>query len=306
MNEDVHMNMTCVSSELKPSLQGLKLSNHPYSRGSRDVASMDLTPRQLDILTAARTRGRVAVDGLASAYAVTPQTIRRDLNDLCARGLLARIHGGAVPARSVSNVTYDQRRGLAADEKQRIGLAAAGLIPNNCSVIINIGTTTEQVARALYDHKDLVVISNNINVINILSGSPRKELIMAGGTVRQSDGGVVGEAAVEFIRQFKADYAVVGASALDQDGAVLDFDIREVSVARTIIANARQTILVADASKFRRTASVRICDISDVAAFVTDAAPPPTVERICREAGIELIVAQQAEPADNPVGHVMA
>jgi len=255
---------------------------------------MENSPRQLEILATARTRGRVAVDGLAEEFDVTPQTIRRDLNDLCSRGLLARVHGGAVPARSVSNVTYEQRRGLAADEKQSIGLAAAGLIPNNCSVIINIGTTTEQVARALYDHKDLMVISNNINVINILSGSPRKELVLAGGTVRQSDGGVVGEAAVEFIRQFKADYAVIGASALDKEGAVLDFDIREVSVARTIIANARQTILVADVGKFRRSASVRICEISDVAAFVTDAPPPPSFREICLRDGVELIVADSS------------
>lgn len=253
---------------------------------------MENTPRQIEILTAARTRGRVSVDGLAADYDVSPQTIRRDLNDLCGRGLLARVHGGAVPARSVSNVTYEQRRGIAAPGKQRIGPAAAGLIPDNCSVIINIGTTTEQVARALYNHRDLVVVSNNINVINILSGSPRKDLILAGGSVRQSDGGIVGEAAVEFIRQFKVDYAVIGASALDEDGAVLDFDIREVSVARTIIANARQTILVCDASKFGRSAPVRICEISDVAAFVTDEEPPPRFAELCAAAGVETIVAK--------------
>lgn len=256
---------------------------------------MELSPRQSEILAAARTRGRVSVDQLASTFEVTPQTIRRDLNDLCTRGLLARVHGGAVPARSVSNVTYDQRRGLAASAKQNIGLAAARLIPNNCSVIINIGTTTEQVARALYDHRDLIVISNNINVINILSGSPRKDLILAGGTVRQTDGGIVGEAAVEFMGQFKADYAVIGASSLDKDGSVLDFDIREVSVARTIVKSARQTILVADNSKFGRTASVRVCNITDVASFVTDAPPPPAFREMCRAQGVDVIVASNED-----------
>lgn len=252
---------------------------------------MEMPRRHADIMASARSRGRVLVDVLAAEHGVTPQTIRRDLNDLCARGLLARVHGGAVPAHSVSNVAYGLRRELAGPEKRRIGLAAACLVSNDCSLFINIGTTTEQVARALYGHTDLVIVSNNINVINILSGSPGKELILAGGTVRQSDGGIVGAAAAEFIRQFKVDYAVIGASALDEDGTVLDFDIREVSVARTIIANARQTILVSDASKFGRSAPVRICSIGDLSAFVTDAPPPPAFREACQAGNVDLIVA---------------
>ncbi|VAW16223.1 Glycerol-3-phosphate regulon repressor GlpR [hydrothermal vent metagenome] len=252
---------------------------------------MEIPPRQNEILARARAKGRVAVEELASRHRVTPQTIRRDLNDLCQRGLLARIHGGAVPANSVSNFGYADRRELASDEKRRIGLAAAALVPANCSLIINIGTTTEQVARSLYDRENLVVITNNINVINILSGSRHKELILAGGTVRQSDGGIVGEAAVDFIRQFKVDYAIVGASALDEDGAILDFDHREVSVARTIIENARKVILVSDRGKFERTAPMRICDISVIDHFVTDAPPPPRFWRACQRHDVDVKIA---------------
>ena len=251
----------------------------------------ELTARQNEILQAARIRGRVGVDALASDHEVTPQTIRRDLNELCARGLLARVHGGAVPATSVSNVGYEDRRGLAAEGKRRIGSAAADLIPDNSSVIINIGTTTEQVARALYDRRDLMVVTNNINVVNILSGSARKELILAGGVVRQSDGGIVGEAAVAFIRQFKVDCAVIGASALDEDGAILDFDLREVSVARAIIENARRTILVADYLKFGRTAPVRICALAAIDIFVTDREPPPRFRTACAAAGTDIVIA---------------
>ena len=254
---------------------------------------LELTPRQSEILQVARTDGRVGVDALAAQYEVTPQTIRRDLNDLCARGLLARVHGGAVPANSVSNVAYEDRRGLAAEEKRRIGVAAAALIPDNSSVILNIGTTTEQVARALYDRRDLMVVTNNINVVNILSGSPRKELILAGGTVRQSDGGIVGEAAVGFIRQFKVDCAVIGASALDEDGAILDFDQREVSVARAIIENARRTILVCDHMKFERTAPMRICPLFAIDQFVTDREPPQRFRAACAGAGTEIVIAPE-------------
>lgn len=252
---------------------------------------MDMSSRQRDILAAARRQGRVSVDGLAAAFAVTPQTIRRDLNELCQRGLLARIHGGAVPANSVSNVAYEARRNLMAAEKARIGAAAAALIPDNSSLIINIGTTTEQVARALYSHRDLVVITNNINVVNILSGSPRKELILAGGVVRQSDGGIVGEAAVAFIRQFRVDCAVIGASALDEDGTVLDYDYREVLVARAIIENARRTILVCDHQKFERSAPVRICDLAQIDMFVTDQPPPGPFLAACAAHDVEVVVA---------------
>jgi len=261
---------------------------------------MEIPPRHNDILARARANGKVSVDELALAYNVTPQTVRRDMKDLCKRGLLARIHGGAVPANSVSNFGYADRRELASDEKMRIGLVAASLIPDNCSLIINIGTTTEQVARSLYDRTNLVVITNNINVINILSGSPQKELVLAGGMVRQSDGGVVGEAAVDFIRQFKVDYAVIGASALDEDGAILDFDYREVTVARTIIANARKIVLVADGSKFERTAPMRIGDISLVDHFVTDREPPEKFQTACRQNGVDIkVVATASELSQN-------
>ena len=256
--------------------------------------NMNISDRQNDILTAARNQGRVLVESLAASFEVTPQTIRRDLNELCHRGLLARVHGGAMPANSVSNVGYEDRRHLYASEKRLIGAAAAAQIPANSSLIINIGTTTEQVACALYNHRDLVVITNNINVVNILNGSPAKELILAGGVVRQTDGGIVGEATVEFIRQFRVDCAVIGASSLGEDGSVLDYDYREVLVARAIIANARRTILVADHQKFERSAPVRICDLSKIDIFVTDHPPPAQFMDACALNGVEVVVAEES------------
>ena len=127
----------------------------------------------------------------------------------------------------------------------------ARLIPDRASLFVNIGTTTEAVSDALLDHEGLMVITNNINVANRMRVYPSLEVIIAGGVVRGSDGGVVGEAAVDFIRQFKVDYAVIGVSSIDPDGALYDFDFREVKVAQAIIANARHVILVSDSTKFR-------------------------------------------------------
>ena len=252
------------------------------------------TPRQSDIVTLARTEGKVSVDDLAERFTVTPQTIRKDLNDLCDSGLLQRFHGGAVLASGVANFGYEARRQLATDEKRRIGLKAASLIPDNSSLLINIGTTTEQVATALRGRAGLMVITNNMNVVNILQGYDAIEIIVAGGVVRHSDGGVVGEAAVDFIRQFKADYAIIGTSAIDEDGALLDFDYREVKVAKAIMDCARQSILVADSMKLERTAPVRIGHISQLDYFVTDADPPARLRQICQDHAVQIEVADAA------------
>lgn len=254
---------------------------------------MELSSRQRIILDDAREIGRVTVEGLAARHTVTPQTIRRDLNELCARGLLSRVHGGAVPAHTASNFGYMERRALAAAEKRRIGRTAAALIPEGCSLLMNIGTTVEQVARSIAERRNLVVITNNINVVNILSGSPGAEVIVAGGVVRASDGGVVGDATVDFISQFKVDIAVIGGSALDPDGSILDFDTREVKVAQAILQNARRTILVADAMKFARSAPVRIAHVSAVDDLVTDRPPPEDFAQICAASDVAIHIASE-------------
>lgn len=252
---------------------------------------MELTDRQAEIHAHLLRVGRVEVDDLAARFDVTTQTIRRDLNTLCDHGLAARIHGGARALNTIANVGYEERRTLSSAAKAAIGARVAALIPDSCSVMLNIGTTTEQVAHALARHDDLVVISNNVNVINSLIGGRAKELILAGGVVRPTDGAIVGEAAVEFISRFKADFAVIGASALDEDGAVLDFDAREVSVARAILRNARRRILVADALKFERSAPVRICEIAEIDVFVTDRRPPEAFMAAAAAGETEVIVA---------------
>ncbi len=250
---------------------------------------MFFSPRQIEIIDLAKSEGRVLVEELAARFSVTPQTIRKDLNDLCEAKALNRIHGGAIFPSGTENVRYEARRSIAASEKQAIGRAAAELIPDKSSLFINIGTTTEAVGEALLDHHELMVITNNINVANRLRIFPSIEVVITGGVVRGTDGGIVGEAAVDFIRQFKVDFAVIGVSAIDNDGALLDYDFREVKVAQAIIANARHVILVTDSSKFDRTAPVRIGHLSQVHTFITDHCPVPAIKVICRENEVNLI-----------------
>lgn len=250
---------------------------------------MYLSPRHAKILELAKAHDRVLVDDLALRFDVSPQTIRKDLNELCEHRKLTRIHGGAEFPSGSANVQYEQRRRIAAAEKVAIGKAAAALIPDHASLFINIGTTTEAVSEALLANDGLMVITNNINVANVMRVYPKFEVVMAGGVVRSTDGGIVGEAAVDFINQFKVDYAVIGASAIDADGALLDFDFREVKVAQAIVKNARHVILVSDSTKFECTAPVRIAHISQVDTFVTDSCDSDKIRKLCDENEVQLI-----------------
>ncbi len=249
-----------------------------------------ISPRQTDIMNMLRQDGRVGVEELAAKFNVSPQTIRKDLNELGEQDLLQRVHGGAVLSSGVKNFEYEARRLLAVEEKRHIGVLAASLIPDNCTLLINIGTTTEQVAMALRGKEGMMAITNNINVVNILSGTPGFEVIVAGGVVRPTDGGVIGEATVDFIKQFKVDYAVIGASALDEDGSLLDYDYREVKVAQAIIENARKTILVVDSMKLERSAPVRIGHLSQMDFIVTDQALPKKLREVCAENDVTIKV----------------
>ena len=240
---------------------------------------MNLPPRQQNILDLVRERGYLSIEELAQQFAVTPQTIRRDINQLAEQNLLRRYHGGAAWDSSIENTAYNTRADQMRDEKQRIADAIAAHIPDNASLFINIGTTTEAIARALLGHRNLKVISNNLHVASILAGKDDFEVLIAGGTVR-SDGGVVGQAAVDFIEQFRVDFAVVGISGIDEDGSLLDFDYQEVRVSRAIIDNARQVFLAADSSKFGRNAMVRLGPISLVNRVFTDSPPPAAVARL--------------------------
>jgi len=135
-------------------------------------------------------------------------------------------------------------------------------------------------------------VPSSPRVSNILSGVPDIEIVLAGGVVRHTDGGIVGEATVDFIRQFKVDLAIIGTSAIDADGSLLDYDYREVRVTQAIIENARRTVLVADAMKFERTAPVRIAHLTQLDAIVTDQPLPDTLAAVCAEADVNVRLAE--------------
>ena len=250
--------------------------------------------RRADIVELVRQRGFVSIEALAQRFAVTPQTIRRDINSLCDQAVLQRHHGGAALASSVENLAYPDRQVLCSEEKRRIAQLVAAHIPDHASLFINIGTTTEEIARHLLHHVGLRVITNNLHVAALLCGKPDFQVTVAGGVVRARDRGIVGEATIDLIRQFRVDFGVIGISGIDLDGTLLDFDYQEVRVAQAIIANSRQVFLAADHTKFGRNALVRLGAVEDVDALFTDAQPPAALRERIDAAEVALHVAGTA------------
>ena len=261
---------------------------------------MHANPRQLKLLELVRERGSASVEQLAAACGVTLQTVRRDVQRLADEHLLLRFHGGV----RVPGLHSGEHRPRAARIAARGGQGAhcqsgrGRRLPNDCSLIINIGTTTEAIAKALLGHRGLRVITNNLNVAAILSGNPHCEVIVAGGVVRTRDRGIVGEAAVDFIGQFMVDIALIGVSGIEADGSLRDFDLREVKVAQTIIAHAREVWLAADASKFNRPAMVQLATLHQIDRLFTDAEPPEPFPALLADAQVSLRGGCSAGSAD--------
>jgi DeoR family glycerol-3-phosphate regulon repressor len=254
-----------------------------------DAPAHSFSRRQSDIIALLRESGRVTVEELAAQFDVSPQTIRRDLNEMSEARVITRVHGGAIIASTVENLAYDARKLVAQPHKRLIGEAAARLIADHSSLFINIGTTTEEVARALATRSGLLVITNNLNVATELYRNRSIDVIITGGSVRPTDGGIVGATTVDLIRQFRVDTAVIGISAIDEDGVLLDYDIREVHVSRAIIENARRVILVTDSSKFSRSAPARLATLADIDILVTDHLPSPAIAALCRAHEVEVV-----------------
>ncbi|WP_422050976.1 DeoR/GlpR family DNA-binding transcription regulator [Shimia sp.] len=243
--------------------------------------------RDREILEIARTEGKVTVEGLAAHFDVTVQTIRRDLTQLANAGRLERVHGGAVLPSGVRNIAYEERSRVNAEAKAAMAQACAAEIPNGSALFINIGTSTEALARALLGHDGLLVVTNNLNVAQILSGNERCDVLLTGGKPRPEDGGLVGPIAERMVRDFAFDYAILGCSAISADGAAYDFAMDEIAVSQAAHLGARETWLLADHSKFQRNAPARILDFAEVDRLFTDALPE-ALQAICAEKTIRV------------------
>ncbi|EGK4299249.1 DeoR family transcriptional regulator [Salmonella enterica subsp. enterica serovar Dublin] len=231
---------------------------------------MKQTQRHDAIIELVKKQGYVSTEELVEHFSVSPQTIRRDLNDLAEQNMILRHHGGAALPSSSVNTPWHDRKATQTEEKERIARKVAAQIPNGSTLFIDIGTTPEAVAHALLGHSNLRIVTNNLNVANTLMAKEDFRIILAGGELRSRDGGIL------------------GISGIDSDGSLLEFDYHEVRTKRAIIENSRHVMLVVDHSKFGRNAMVNMGSISMVDAVYTDTLPPPGVMQVLTENHIQL------------------
>lgn len=239
--------------------------------------------RQSEILRALLGTGRVAVDELAARLDVSSATIRRDLAGLERRGLLRRIHGGAVPVEPMLYEPFrhlssfqEQERQLA-DEKRRIALAAAELVSEGDTIAIGAGTTTTQVARALRHRGGVTVITNAVNVAMELSNRNDLRVAVTGGFLSGDWFALVGAPAVAGAREMFVDWAFVGVDGVDPEHGLTTNYPEQAAVHRAFFEQARQRVVVADHRKLGRTGTSRIWPTADLSTIVTDRGAPDDV-----------------------------
>ena len=258
------------------------------------MKNFEPSKRQTSILQMVEDFGFVATEAMVTKFAVTPQTIRRDLNELSEHGLLTRFHGGAGQVKSAENPPYKDRLQTGVEAKRRIATATAELIPNGASIFLSTGTTIEAIAEALLGHENLHIFTNNLHVARILTQNNSFQIIVSCGTVRHSDGGIVGSSSDDFIKDFRMDIGIVGISGVDEDGSLLEYDPQEVKTAKTILQNSQKVIMVADRHKFGRRAMNRVGHIRELDVIITDSAPDPHFKTICEAEAIDIIIADAA------------
>ncbi len=248
--------------------------------------------RQASILQMVDEFGFVATEAMVTEFDVTPQTIRRDLNELSEHGLLSRFHGGAGQVKSAENPPYKDRLQTGVEAKRKIAAATAALIPNGASIFLSTGTTIEAIAEALLGHEKLHVFTNNLHVARILTQNESFQIIVSCGQVRHSDGGIIGSSSDDFIGDFRMDIGIVGISGIDEDGSLLEYDPQEVKTAKTILRNSQKVIMVADRHKFGRRAMNRVGHVRELDVIITDSNLDPHFRNICAAENIDIVVSE--------------
>ncbi|UUX49901.1 DeoR/GlpR family DNA-binding transcription regulator [Nisaea acidiphila] len=253
--------------------------------------SSNASRRRAEITEMVRAAGYQSIIDLAERFAVTEQTIRRDVNQLCDGGLLRRRHGGVELPSPNANIDFDQRMILNAGAKARIAAAVASRIPDGASLAVSIGTTPEMVVRALRSHTGLRIVTNNIAAALTASASPTFEVTIAGGRIRPEGRDVLGQQVEQFFSAYKVDYGLFGVGGVDPDGSLLDFTEDEIRAREVISQNCRTKVVVLDHTKFGRAAYVRGGHIADADLVFCDVQPPAEISEMIRDAGHELIIA---------------
>jgi DeoR family fructose operon transcriptional repressor len=254
--------------------------------------------RRRRILTSLERSAAITTDRFAADLGVSPETVRRDLIELERRGMLRRVHGGAASLAELAlqESSYGERVHEQSEAKRAIGAAAAALVASGQTIVIDVGTTSFEVARALRHDLHATIATPSLLVAAELATRPHVQVLVAGGRVRPGDLACSGAETVDFFRDLHTDIAFLGSGAISSTAGLTDYHRDEVPTKRVIIANAKQAFVLADSSKFDRAARYRVCELSDLDGIVTDAPLPPGPEWATHTMRMSVVAASAADP----------
>ena len=257
---------------------------------------MRLQKRQNEILASVKSRGACSIVELAKQLKVSDETIRRNIKPLVCEGLIEKVHGGIILSQKQEpEQPFEKRMNERAEAKKLISVLVAGIIKDGDSIMLDTGSTTAYVARALGEHRNLSVVTNCTEIARTLAREASNRVHLCGGALRADDWATFGSAAIDFVRQFHANYAILSIGAVTDEGAFMDYHLEEAEFSRAVIAQAKKTIVVADHSKFGNSNFTRVCDIDQVDMVVVDRPPPVDIAARFDEAGVVVIDGQQRQ-----------
>ncbi|MGZ8179861.1 DeoR/GlpR family DNA-binding transcription regulator [Williamsia sp. SKLECPSW1] len=250
--------------------------------------------RQQAIADQVASNGRASVTALAREFAVTSETVRRDLAALERAGALRRVHGGAVTVDAIRLTELDvaERADSRPDEKLRIGAAACRFIPSDGgSLVIDAGTTTVQAATRLPRDRDLTVFTNSLSVASAVAEHPGADLYFLGGRVRGITQAAVGSAPLTTLAGLRVDVAMIGTNGLTEDHGLSTPDLEEAAVKSAMIAAAQRVVVLADSTKIGREDLRSFAPIHAIDVLITDDGIDPEFSARLSALGVEVVIA---------------
>jgi DeoR/GlpR family transcriptional regulator of sugar metabolism len=250
---------------------------------------MFVEERQQRILQLLRDKGKVTVEELAADFGVSAPTVRSDLASLELRRMLRRTHGGALPtATSLYEPPFAEREGEWAEEKRRIGRAAAELVQPGETILLDAGTTTHEVGVALAasGKTGITVVTNNLPTVMALMDAPGIDVVVIGGQVQPRRRAMLGPLATDFLKPFRCDRLFLGVSGVDPRAGLTAVDFDAVQIKRAMIAHSQTVVVVADSAKIGQASFAHVAPLSAVHLLITDSDLTEDAERNLRDAGI--------------------
>lgn len=247
---------------------------------------MDNSPRHGRILALVAEEGTIGVVDLAQRLDVSVETVRRDIKALAGRGDIVRMHGVIGLPSAVSEAPFERRMRENREAKEAIAKLAASTIRDGDSIMLDTGTTTSILARALLGHRRLTVVTNSSDIARTLATINGNKVYMAGGELRSDSGAALGYSAIEFVNRFSVDHAIISAGAVNALSGVMDYDLEEAQFGQAVLARGRRRVVVTDASKFGQKGLVRVCSLADFHEMIVNRHPPEDLAQALQDAEV--------------------